>query len=93
MDLSVSLVVAFIAFLVSISATYNAYLLRGGKFAASEIMIALGMVVLMFSLLMDKLFVLPNPVVIGDFHVTDAVFTFGLVLFLIASFRLRSAFK
>ena len=82
---------AFIALLISISATYNAYILRGGRLAWSEVLIALGMVAMMFSLVFTAY--LPSTRFILGMRVSDSLFILGFLLLLAASMKLRSSLK
>ncbi len=91
MKLSVSTVVAIITLLISISATYNAFLLRGGKFAWSQVLIVLAMIYLMLSMVLDRF--LPKGALVGSATYSDILFVLGFVLLLIASVRLNSALK
>lgn len=91
MGLTVPNVTVFIALLISVSATYNAYILRGGKLAWSELLIALGMIALIISQVADRF--LPDPIVIAGLTITDVLYILGFICFLIASFNLRASFK
>lgn len=86
-----STVVAFIALLIAVSATYNAYILRGGKLAWSQVLIVLGMIALIFSMILSL--VTFDVVVVGDITFTNLFFILGFVLLLLASLKLRHAFK
>ena len=90
MDFSVSTIAAFIALLISASATYNAYVLRGGKLALSQILMALGMISLMLSLILARFSL--NVFLFGDFGASDLLFILGFVFLFIASLKLRSSF-
>lgn len=85
------LIVIFLALLVSLSATYNAYLLRGGKLALSEVFIALGMVSLVVSLVVELS--LPEAEFILGMAASEPFFILGFVLLLAASLKLRSSIK
>jgi hypothetical protein len=89
--LTVSTVVAFIALLIAVSATYNAYMLRGGRLAWSQVLMVMGMIVLIFSLVLGQ--VMPDIVLFGDLTLTNLLFVLGFVLLLSASLKLRHAFK
>lgn len=91
MDSQLTAVSALIAFIVSISATYNAYMLRGGKIAISEILIALAMVAFMLSLILDKF--LPDLRFIYNTRINDLLFLLGFIFLFLASFKLRSSLK
>lgn len=86
-----STVIAFIALLIAVSATYNAYLLRGGKLAWSQVLIVLGMISLIFSLIINqstlKFFS------VGGLAIANVLFIFGFVLLFIASVKLRHSIK
>ena len=91
MDFSVSTIAAGIALLISASATYNAYMLRGGKLALSQVLMALGMISLMFSLILIRF--LPGTLLFGEVTVSDGLFVLGFLFLFIASIRLRTSFK
>lgn len=91
MGLTVSTVVAFIALLIAVSATYNAYILRGGKLAWSQILIVLGMVSLIFSMVLSL--VISDVGILGGLTFANLLFILGFVFLLIASLKLRHAFK
>lgn len=82
-----STVVAFIALLIAISATYNAYLLRGGKLAVSQILIVLGMVSLIFSMILSL--VTDDVRIVGSFTFANLLFILGFVFLLAASLKLQ----
>lgn len=86
-----STVVSFIALLIAVSATYNAYLLRGGKLAWSQVLIVLGMVSLIFSMILSL--VMDSVVVVGDIAFDNVFFILGFVFLLAASLKIRHAFK
>ena len=90
-ELTVTLVVIFLALLVSLSATYNAYLLRGGKLALSEVLIALGMVSLVVSLVAELS--LPQAGFVLGMSAADPFLILGFVLLLVASLKLRSSIR
>lgn len=89
--LSSSSIIFIFTVLVSASAVYNAYILRGGKLAGSQILMALAMVSFMFSVVLTNF--------VGDIEIytnvtlSDALFIAGFALLFIASLRLRSSFK
>ena len=91
MDISTPTIFAVIALLVSVSATYNAYLLRGGKLAWSQIFIALGMISLMLSGILEIF--LPESEFVQNTIITDVFFILGFILLLFASIKLRSALR
>lgn len=91
MDISTSTITAVIALLISISATYNAYLLRGGKLAWSQILIVLGMISFMLSLVFE--IVLPESKLVQNTTITDVLFVVGFVFLLLASLRLHSSLR
>lgn len=86
-----TILLAIIALLISASATYNAYLLRGGKMALSEVFIALGMVTFIISFVVRLGY--PDSTLFLDVLVSDLIFILGFVLFLAASLKLRSSLK
>lgn len=88
---SVSTIIFVIAVLISASATYNAYMLRGGKLASSQIMMALGMISFMLSVAMTRFS--PSIEIVGSLTATDVLFILGFVLLFLASLKLRSSFK
>lgn len=85
------ILLVIIALLISVSAVYNSYLLRGGKLALSEVFIALGMVVFIISFVVRLS--LPDLVLILGISASDVLFVLGFVLLLVASFKLRSSLK
>ena len=96
MGLTPAMVAAIIALLVSLLATYNAYVLRGGRLAWSQVLTALATVSLMFSL------VLPQaesslPVLKGlrIFSATPAevLYILGFLLLFVGSLKLRYSLK
>lgn len=89
--LSSSTIIFVIAVLVSVSATYNAYILRGGKLAVSQILMALGMVSFMLSVVLSRF--VPDMEIYRNISVSDALFILGFVLLFAASLRLRASFK
>ncbi|MBI2598916.1 hypothetical protein HYW40_01745 [Candidatus Curtissbacteria bacterium] len=89
--LSVPTVVFIIAVLISASATYNAYMLRGGKLAGSQILMVLGMVSFMLSVGLTRFY--PDMAIYKDVTVPDALFVLGFLLLFAASLKLRSAFS
>lgn len=90
MDLKVSTIAAIIAILTSALATYNAFLLRGGKLAWSEVFIALGMMAFTFSLVLN--FFLP-PLMFSEARVSDLLFILGFIFLFVASLKLRFALR
>jgi len=91
MDISTSTVTAIIALLISISATYNAYLLRGGKLAWSQILIVLGMISFMLSLVFEIF--LPDFRLVQNTAITDVLLVMGFIFLLVASLKLRSSLR
>jgi len=89
--MTISTTAAAIALLICASAIYNAYRLRGGKLAWSEILIALGMLSFTLSLILDLF--LPDPRLIGGVKLTDFFFIFGFILLFTASLKLRFSLK
>lgn len=86
----VSETVVVICLFIAISATYNAYLLRGGKLAWSQLLIVLAMVSFIFSLLGKFL---PKVTIFAGVRLTDILLIVGFGLLLVASLRLHSALK
>lgn len=86
-----STVVAILSLLIAVSATYNAYLLRGGKLAWSQILIVLGMVSLIFSMVLSL--VISDVEIVEGLSLPNLLFILGFVLLLAASLKLRHAFK
>lgn len=89
-------VAATIALLVSVSTTYNAYMLRGGKLAWSQILTALGTISLMLSL------VIPQSTAIWPFvedndilgaNLPELFYILGFLFLLTGSLKLRSSLK
>lgn len=85
-----TIILVIMALLISVSATYNAYLLRGGKLALSEVLIALGMISFVISFVLRLGFF---DLTIAAFPTADLFFILGFVLLLVASFRLRASLK
>ena len=86
-----TILLVILGLLICASATYNAYLLRGGKMALSEVSIALGMVSFVIAFVIRLAY--PHLAVRAGVLVSDVVFILGFVLFLAASLQLRSSFK
>lgn len=86
-----TILLVIIALLICASATYNAYLLRGGKLALSEVFIALGMVAFIVSFVIRLGY--GDLTLFLDVMVADLIFILGFVLLLLASLKLRSSFK
>lgn len=76
---------AIIALLVSVSATYNAYVLRGGKLAWSQVLTALATVSLMLSLVLGQ--------VEGWARLSDPLAILGFLLLFAGSLKLRNSLK
>ncbi len=89
--LSSSVIIFVIAILVSASAIYNAYILRGGKLAESQVFMGLGMVAFMLSVVLTRF--VTNIEIYKNISLSDALFILGFILLFIASLRLRAAFK
>lgn len=87
MNLTPVVVLVFFSLLIAISAIYNAYLLRGGRLAWSQLFIVFGMLSLVFSQVW--IFFLPNWQVVPSFTVTDILFLLGFIFLLFASVKLR----
>ncbi|MBI2012768.1 hypothetical protein HYS90_02450 [Candidatus Curtissbacteria bacterium] len=77
--------------MISLSATYNAILLRGGKLAWSQVLIVLAMVSFMLSLLLARF--LASQIVFGIVSLSDVLFVLGFVLLLAASIKLHVSLK
>ncbi|OGD86550.1 hypothetical protein A2870_02020 [Candidatus Curtissbacteria bacterium RIFCSPHIGHO2_01_FULL_41_11] len=91
-----STVAVIVALLVSLAATYNAYVLRGGKLAWSQVILAFGTITLMFSL------ILPHSNTVTTFLARTGIlgkltfellFILGLLLILVSSLKLRYSLK
>lgn len=93
MEFNFSLMAVIVALLVSISATYNAYILRGGKLAWSQVLMVLGTVSLMFSLVLSIVEVSFVNVSIFGGSITDLLHILGFVLLFGSSLRLRYSLK
>lgn len=91
MDFTTTTIATVLALLVCASATYNAHILRGGKMALSQVLTALGMVSLVFSLLVARVGV--NFDVSDTLTASDLFFMAGFLLLFLASIRLRSSLK
>ncbi len=77
--------------LIATSTIYNAYLLRGGKLAMSQILMVLGMVCLIFSQLLEVIGM--DGVMIFQLSLQNILFVLGFVFFLASSLKLRFAIK
>lgn len=86
-----TILLVIIALLICASAVYNAYLLRGGKMALSEVFIALGMVAFIISFVVRLGY--PDLTILPDVMVADLIFILGFVFLLVASLKLRSSLK
>jgi len=96
MEFSVPTVAATIALLVSVSATYNAYMLRGGRLAWSQVLTALGTISLMLSLVIPQStaiwpFVSQNNILGANFP--EWFYIIGFLFLLSGSLKLRSSLK
>lgn len=91
MELSISTIVAGIALLICLSATYNAILLRGGRLAWSQVLIVLAMISLMLSLVLVRF--LGGQPLIQNATLSDILFVLGFVLLLAASLKLHSSLR
>lgn len=91
MGFTITSIIVILALLVCVSAVYNAYLLRGGKMALSQVYMALGMVVLVFSLVLNAMD-LDYPV-FSDLKASNLLFMGGFLLLLLGSLRVRSSLK
>lgn len=83
--MSVATIAAVIALLVSVSATYNAYVLRGGKLAWSQVLTALATVALMLSLVLGQ--------VAEWVKLSDPLAILGFLLLFAGSLKLRNSLK
>lgn len=86
-----TILLVIIVLLICASAVYNAYLLRGGKMALSEVFIALGMVAFIISFVVRLGY--PDLTLFLDVLVSDLIFILGFVFLLVASLKLRSSLK
>lgn len=95
MEINVSTLAAIIALLVSISATYNAYVLRGGKLAWSQVLTALGTVSLMFALVLplSEMPLFYKPLGFVNASIPDALYIMGFIFLFVGSLRLRYSLK
>ena len=91
MFVTVTTVVVFIALLIALSATYNAYILRGGKLAWSQVFMVLGMLALVLSQIVVQLDL--DSKILADISVSSTLTILGFLLLLLSSFKLRHAFK
>ncbi|MEX2027890.1 MAG: hypothetical protein WD988_00125 [Candidatus Curtissbacteria bacterium] len=89
--LSSSTIIFIFTILVSASAVYNAYILRGGKLAGSQIFMALGMVSFMLSVVLTNF--VGDVEIYDNVLVSDVLFIVGFALLFAASLRLRSSFR
>jgi hypothetical protein len=85
-----TIIIFLIAVLVSASAIYNTYLLRGGKLAWSQVMIVMAMISFIFSIIFPE--VLPGKKFLG-ISISDVSYTLGFLLLLAASLKLRFSLK
>ena len=96
MELSVPTVAATIALLVSISATYNAYMLRGGRLAWSQVLTALGTICLMLSLVIPQSAAVWPSVkenTMFGASLPELFYIVGFLLLFSGSLKLRSSLK
>lgn len=96
MEFSIANVAATIALLVSVSSTYNAYMLRGGRLAWSQILTALGTICLMLSLVIPQStavwpFIVDNSLL--GANLPEALYISGFLLLFGGSLKLRSSLK
>ena len=96
MEFNVSTIAAIIALLVSLSATYNAYILRGGKLAWSQVLTALGTVSLMFSIVIPN-FAFFKTAAYGDSSLVvwapECLYIAGFVFLFLGTWKLRTSLK
>ena len=85
------ILVFLLLLLIAASTTYNAYLLRGGKLAMSQILMVLGMLCLIFSQLLGVVGM--ENIVIYQLSLQNILFVLGFVFFLASSLKLRYAIK
>ncbi len=96
MSFSPTMVAALVALLVSLSATYNAYMLRGGKLAWSQVLTTLATVCLTLSIVFTQTgVVLP---LVGNVKIlsaspSDILYIIGFLLLFAASLKLRYSLK
>lgn len=95
MDFNLSTAAAIVALFVSVSATYNAYILRGGKLAWSQVLVAFGTVCLMFSVVLDKSgyfkFITSGETILAKSP--DILAMAGFILLFLGTWRLRTSLK
>ncbi|GEM_PF-4734572 len=89
--ISSSTIIFVIAVLVSLSAVYNAYILRGGRLAESQVFMALGMVSFMLAVVLSRF--VPDMEIYKNISASDSLFILGFILLFVASLRLRASFK
>ena len=87
MGLTPAMVAAIVALLVSLSATYNAYVLRGGRLAWSQVLTALATVCLMLSI------VLPLTGISLPTRSAEILSILGFLLLFAGSLKLRNSLK
>lgn len=87
----VTTISSVIALLVVFSAAYNAYRLRGGKLAWSQVFIVIGMTLLIMSMVLDNF--VDTAQISPKISVADGLFVLGLCSLLMASERLRMTIK
>ena len=96
MGLTPAMVAAIVALLVSLSATYNAYMLRGGRLAWSQVLTALATVSLMFSLVLpqaENSFPVLRSIRILSATPSEILYILGFLLLLVGSLKLRYSLK
>lgn len=91
MSLTTTTVATIIALLVCVLTTYNAYRLRGGKMALSQVLTVLGMVGLTFSLIVNRLGA--DFQLVETIKASDMLFMAGFLFMLLASLRMMSSLK
>lgn len=91
MSITTTTIAALIAILVCALATYNAYRLRGGKMALSQVLIALGMITLTFSLIVARLGA--DFELVDTIKTSDLLFMVGFLFVLLASLRMMASLK
>lgn len=96
MEFNVSTVAAIIALLVSLSATYNAYILRGGKLAWSQVLTAFGTVSLMFSIVISNSAFFKTYSVDNSSFVSrspELLYIAGFIFLFLGTWKLRTSLK
>ena len=90
--MGITTISAIIALGVSVSATYNAYVLRGGRLAWSQVLTALATVSLMISLVLGQIGELAAVQIVGV-ELGDVFAILGFLLLFAGSLKLRFSLK